>query len=38
MKLGKAICQRRLALKMSQDAIADLVGMHRSYVDFVETE
>lgn len=35
-KLGRAIRARREAMKVSQDAFADLVGMHRSYVGFVE--
>lgn len=36
VKIGKVIRQRRLALKVSQDAFADLAGMHRSYIGFVE--
>lgn len=35
-KLGRAIRARREAMKVSQDVFADLVGMHRSYVGFVE--
>jgi len=36
VKLGKAIRARREALKVSQDVFADMAGMHRSYVGFVE--
>jgi transcriptional regulator with XRE-family HTH domain len=35
-RLGKVIRQRREAMKVSQDVFADLAGMHRSYVGFVE--
>lgn len=35
-KLGKAIRRRREAMKLTQEAFADLVGLHRSYVGFVE--
>lgn len=36
VKLGQAIRARREAMKVSQDVFADLAGMHRSYVGFVE--
>jgi transcriptional regulator with XRE-family HTH domain len=35
-RLGKVIRQRRQAMKVSQDVFADMAGMHRSYVGFVE--
>lgn len=36
VKLGEAIRRRRLAIKVSQDEFADMAGMHRSYIGFVE--
>jgi transcriptional regulator with XRE-family HTH domain len=36
LKLGKAIRARREATGLTQDAFADRVGLHRSYVGFVE--
>ena len=36
VKLGDAIRRRRQAIKVSQDAFADMAGMHRSYIGFVE--
>lgn len=36
LKLGKAIRARREAAGLTQDAFADHVGLHRSYVGFVE--
>ena len=34
--LGAAIRQRRSALKVSQEAIADLIGMHCPYCSAIE--
>ena len=36
VKLGEAIRRRRQAIKVSQDEFADMAGMHRSYIGFVE--
>ncbi|HWB12731.1 MAG TPA: helix-turn-helix transcriptional regulator [Pirellulales bacterium] len=36
VKLGDAIRRRRQAIKVSQDEFADMAGMHRSYIGFVE--
>lgn len=36
VRLGQAIRRRRENLKLSQDVFADIAGMHRSYVGFVE--
>ena len=36
VKLGEAIRRRRRAIKVSQDEFADMAGMHRSYIGFVE--
>jgi len=35
-KLGASIRERRLVLKLSQDAMADVVQMHRSYYSSIE--
>jgi predicted transcriptional regulator len=34
--LGAAIRKRRTALKVSQEAFADLIGMHRAYCSAIE--
>jgi transcriptional regulator with XRE-family HTH domain len=34
--LGAAIRKRRIALKVSQEAFADLIGMHRAYYSAIE--
>ncbi len=34
--LGAAIRKRRTALKVSQEAFADLIGMHRAYYSAIE--
>src|ERR1700677_3921102 len=34
--LGAAIRKRRMALKVSQEAFADLIGMHRAYYSAIE--
>ncbi|HVX16331.1 MAG TPA: helix-turn-helix transcriptional regulator [Pirellulales bacterium] len=36
VRLGQAIRRRRENLKLSQDVFADVAGMHRSYVGFIE--
>jgi transcriptional regulator with XRE-family HTH domain len=35
-KLGAAIRERRMALKMSQEAFADSIKMHRAYYSKIE--
>lgn len=35
-KLGQAIQNKRLELKMSQEQLADLAGLHRTYIGSVE--
>ncbi len=34
--LGASIRKRRTALKLSQEAFADLIGMHRAYYSAIE--
>jgi transcriptional regulator with XRE-family HTH domain len=34
--LAAAIRKRRMALKVSQEAFADLIGMHRAYYSAIE--
>ena len=34
--LGVVIRKRRMALKISQEAFADLIGMHRAYYSAIE--
>ena len=34
--LGTTIRRRRMALKVSQEAFADLIGMHRAYYSAIE--
>jgi transcriptional regulator with XRE-family HTH domain len=34
--LGAVIRKRRMALKISQEAFADLIGMHRAYYSAIE--
>jgi transcriptional regulator with XRE-family HTH domain len=36
LRLGDAVRQRRLALGHSQDAFADIIGMHRAYYSAIE--
>jgi transcriptional regulator with XRE-family HTH domain len=36
MSLAGAIRKRRTALKVSQEAFADLIGMHRAYYSAIE--
>ena len=36
MSLGAVIRKRRMALKVSQEAFADLIAMHRAYYSAIE--